>query len=116
MRLSKTMFPLILISLLAAGSCSTFAADAAKQLTPQQQRMKDCNAEAKTKALAGAERKTFMSSCLKGEAAASAGAKTPQEKMKVCNTEASGKNLKGDERKTFMSHCLKSDGAAAAAH
>ncbi|MGR2120925.1 PsiF family protein, partial [Salmonella enterica] len=33
---------------------------------PQQQKMKDCNASAKTKALAGDARKTFMSTCLKG--------------------------------------------------
>jgi hypothetical protein len=32
----------------------------------QQDKMKNCNAEAKTKSLKGAERKTFMSSCLKG--------------------------------------------------
>ncbi|WP_300621104.1 PsiF family protein, partial [Dokdonella sp.] len=75
------------------------------------------NAEAKTKALAGDARKTFMSTCLKGETAAAPAAKTTQqEKMKVCNTEASGKKLKGDERKTFMSTCLKGDGAAAPAH
>lgn len=32
----------------------------------QQDRMKSCNADAKAKALAGDERKKFMSSCLKG--------------------------------------------------
>lgn len=32
----------------------------------QQDKMKSCNAEAKTKALAGDERKKFMSACLKG--------------------------------------------------
>ena len=37
-----------------------------KKVTPQQQKMKDCNAQAKTKSLAGAERKKFMSGCLKG--------------------------------------------------
>jgi hypothetical protein len=30
----------------------------------QQEKMKTCNAEAKTKGLAGDERKAFMSSCL----------------------------------------------------
>ena len=34
--------------------------------TTQQEKMKSCNAEAKTKALKGDERKAFMSSCLKG--------------------------------------------------
>ncbi|WP_345782621.1 PsiF family protein [Dokdonella sp.] len=113
----KTMFSMALVSALAFGSCTAFAADSGKALTPQQQRMKDCNAEAKTKALAGDARKTFMSTCLKGETAAAPAAKTTQqEKMKVCNTEASGKKLKGDDRKTFMSTCLKGDGAAAPAH
>lgn len=114
----KTMFSLGLASALAFGSCATFAADAAKPLTPQQQRMKDCNAEAKTKALAGAERKTFMSSCLKGETVATAPAAktTQQEKMKTCSVEAKDKKLKGTDRKAFMSTCLKGDGAAAAAH
>ena len=31
----------------------------------QQEKMKSCNADAKTKALKGPERKTFMSECLK---------------------------------------------------
>lgn len=105
---------------LSVASVSAFAQDAAKPaktLTPQQQRMKDCNAEAKTKALAGAERKTFMSSCLKGETAAApapTAKQTQQEKMATCNTEAKGKKLKGADRKTFMSTCLKGDAAAAA--
>ena len=34
--------------------------------TAQQEKMKSCNADAKTKSLKGAERKQFMSSCLKG--------------------------------------------------
>jgi len=47
----------------AAGS--TVAADApAKAVTPQQQRMKDCNTQATGKH--GDERRAFMSTCLKG--------------------------------------------------
>lgn len=34
--------------------------------TTQREKMKSCNADAKAKALKGAERKKFMSSCLKG--------------------------------------------------
>ena len=93
---------------LAAGW--TFAAEpAATTLTPQQQRMKDCNAQAGDKK--GDDRKAFMSSCLKGETAKPM---TQQEKMKVCNTQAGDK--KGDDRKAFMSTCLKGDGSGAAAH
>jgi hypothetical protein len=35
--------------------------------TSQQQKMKDCNAEAKTKALKGDERKAFMKGCLSSD-------------------------------------------------
>jgi hypothetical protein len=37
-----------------------------KPLSPQAQRMKDCSAQAKERALAGDTRKQFMSECLKG--------------------------------------------------
>jgi hypothetical protein len=54
---------------LVAGS--TFGADApAKAVTPQQQRMKDCNTQAPGKH--GDERKAFMSACLKGGSATAA--------------------------------------------
>lgn len=41
-----------------------------KPVTAQQQRMKDCNKDAKAKGLKGADRKSFMSTCLKGDKAA----------------------------------------------
>jgi hypothetical protein len=44
------------------------SAAAGKTLTPQQQKMKSCNADAKTKDLKGDARKTFMSNCLKKSA------------------------------------------------
>jgi hypothetical protein len=68
----------------------------------QQEKMKDCNAQAKTKNLTGDDRKKFMSQCL----SAAGVSETQQEKMKSCNKEASAKGLKGDDRKTFMSTCL----------
>ena len=99
-------FALILSAALAAPA---FAADAAKAPTAQQQRMKDCNAQAKTQGVKGDERKKFMSACLKGESAAAPEKKlTPQqEKMKSCNATATAQGLKADARKKFMSDCLK---------
>jgi hypothetical protein len=94
----------------AAGSALAAEPAASTTLTPQQQRMKDCNAQAGDKK--GDERKAFMSTCLKGEAAAPAKPMSQQEKMKYCNTQAGDK--KGDDRKTFMSNCLKADAGAAA--
>lgn len=89
---------------------------AEKELTPQQQRMKDCNAEAKKKELAGDARKEFMSKCLGGEtSAAASGATAQQDKMKSCNEQAGKKNLAGDDRKKFMSECLSAKGPDAAA-
>lgn len=88
---------------------SSMAAPAAKTLTPQQQRMGDCNKQATGKK--SDERKTFMSSCLKGETAAAPAASTAkmtqQQKMTSCNADAKTKALKGTDRKTFMSSCLK---------
>jgi hypothetical protein len=85
-----------------------------KPLSPQQQRMVDCNKQATGKT--GDERKTFMSACLKGESTAAAPStkETQQEKMKSCNADATKQKLKGAARKTFMSTCLKGDEAAAA--
>jgi hypothetical protein len=80
---------------------------AAKPANSQQEKMKTCNADAKTKGLAGAERKSFMKTCLSDQPAAPAKANSQQEKMKSCNKEATGKGLKGADRKSFMSTCLK---------
>ena len=84
---------------------------AEKKMSAQQNKMGDCNKEAKEKKLAGDERKKFMSACLKGgEAPSAAAAAKPtdqKQKMGFCNKEAGAKKLKGDERKKFMSECLK---------
>jgi psiF repeat len=73
-------------------------------LTPQQEKMKACNAQAGDKKLEGNARKAFMSDCLKAGTPA-----TQQGKMKARNKDASAKALKGEERKAFMSTCLASE-------
>jgi len=79
----------------------------AEAATPQQQKMKDCNAEASAKTLKGEERQAFMKSCLSAKGPEPMKKATPQqEKMKACNKEAGDRQLKGDERKKFMSSCL----------
>ncbi|MFM2051096.1 MAG: hypothetical protein RL682_1587 [Pseudomonadota bacterium] len=98
-----------LISLVALGlTLAMGAAHAAdEKATPQQNKMKTCNAEAKTKDVKGDERKAFMKSCLSAKpAAAEGGATTQQNKMKTCNADAKTKDMKGDERKKFMKECL----------
>ena len=109
----KAKLSLALGFALAIGWGIASSQDTATPANPQQQRMVDCNKQATGKT--GEDRKTFMSSCLKGEttAAAPAAKQTQQEKMKSCNTEASKEKLTGDARKTFMSTCLKGDAAPA---
>ncbi len=55
-------------ALAAALSLLVVSAHAADNAKPtQQNKMKACNAEAKSKALKGDERKSFMSECLKAK-------------------------------------------------
>ena len=120
---SKTMSMLALALALTFSSVVPHAEELSKSgkpLTAQQSRMKACNAEAKTQALKGDERKAFMSTCLKnGAAPAATQASTApapvvasattarQEKRKACSAEAKQHGIKGDERKTFMKECMK---------
>ncbi len=123
MKLASTALIALIVSA-AIGSASAFATDPApaKPLTPQQQKMKDCNAQATGKT--GDDRKAFMSQCLKGGTPAAAPAApaapiTQQQKMKNCNINASSQHLTGEARTGYMSTCLKGDGAvtpAPAAH
>lgn len=93
---------LLMLAALAALSATPVLAE-----TAQQNRMKECNAQASGKS--SDERKAFMSSCLKGDSpavAVSGKELTPQQqRMRDCNAEAKGKT--GDARKKFMSSCLK---------
>lgn len=74
----------------------------------QQEKMKDCNAQAKTQSLSGDARKSFMKTCLATQPAATdSKLNSQQQKMKQCNADAKAKGLSGAERKTFMSSCLK---------
>ncbi len=48
-------------------SCLKGEVTTSKELSASQLRMKDCNAQASTKALKGDDRKSFMSTCLKAK-------------------------------------------------
>src|SRR5579885_585653 len=84
--------------LLAAALASLGIAMQAPAANQQQERMKACNAEAKSQTLSSAERKDFMKRCLSGQGAASAqGLNSQQQKMKTCSAEAKSKGLKGSD-------------------
>lgn len=104
------MNKIVLLLSLSLFALPVLAADAAKEMTPQQEKMKACNAKAK--GLKGDEYKKTRDECLKAQPAATAAAApegkklTPQqEKMKACNAKAKG--LKGDEFKKTRNECLK---------
>ncbi|MDQ6924355.1 MAG: PsiF family protein [Pseudomonadota bacterium] len=71
------------------------AADA--KMTPQQEKMKTCNSQAKD--MKGDERKGFMKTCL------SAKPEKPKSKMAMCNEKTKGMT-KAEADKT-RSECLK---------
>ena len=102
--------PILIATVLMFSAGSSFA------LTPQQEKMKTCNADAKAKALAGEERKTFMKGCLSagGDAAPAATLTPQQEKMKTCNADAKAQGKTGPDRKKFMSECLSGGTGAGA--
>lgn len=89
----KKLLVLAAVSILVA---SGHAADAKKELTPQQMLMGTCNKEAA--GLKGDERKKKVSECLAD------GKKRQQEKMKACAAENKGK--KGEEYKKAQKECL----------
>ena len=104
------MISKVLIAACLALPVAALAAEE-KKLTPQQEKMGACNKQAAEQKLAGDERKTFMSHCLKADTTAAAGEKhlsPQQQKMSECSKQAGDKRLAGDERKAFMSSCLKS--------
>ena len=71
------------------------AAHAQQGGAAQQQRMKDCNAQASQKRLNGDERQRFVSSCVATAA------------QSACSRRAGERKLKGDARRKFMTECLR---------
>lgn len=102
----KKLFSLMVLgcALTLGAAQAANAATPAKVPTAQQNKMGSCNADAKTQALKGDERKKFMRGCLSADGGA---VTTQQGKMKTCNANAKTQALKGDARKQFMSSCLK---------
>ncbi|MBV8307837.1 MAG: phosphate starvation-inducible protein PsiF [Gammaproteobacteria bacterium] len=86
------------------------AAATSPDLNSQQQKMKECNADAKAKGVKGDERKSFMSSCLSAKGMSQEQINKQQEKMKTCNADAKSKGLKGADYKAFIKTCLSGSG------
>ena len=85
-------------------SLALFSPGLVRAENAQQQKMKDCNAQASAKQLTGSDRQTFMGQCLKAGGGPQVTAQ--QQKMKDCNAQATQQQKTGKDRKTFMSNCL----------
>ena len=75
------------------------------QATPQQDKMKACNAEAKDKDKKGDDRKAFMKECLAAKPAADAASP-------ACEKSAADKKLHGAAAKSHIKKCM-ADAASA---
>jgi hypothetical protein len=94
----KTLIALTLAGLFACGTA--LAADAKgadTKMTPQQEKMKTCNADAAGKT--GDERKAFMKTCLSAKPA------KKESKLAMCNKKTAG--MKKEERAKAQSECMK---------
>jgi hypothetical protein len=94
----------------AALAQTTAATAQSPHLNSQQEKMKECAADAKAKGVTGADRKSFMSSCLSSKGMSQEDINKQQQKMKTCNADAKTKGLTGEDRKAFMKSCLSSSG------
>jgi hypothetical protein len=87
----------------AADDKKTAAAEP-KAANSQQNKMKECQAQAGEKKLEGKDRQDFVNKCLKATPAKAEPAKA-ESKMAMCNKKTAG--LKGDERSKAQSQSMK---------
>jgi Ni/Co efflux regulator RcnB len=91
----------LILAVAAAALCASpvFAQDKSgekKELTEQQKRMQQCNADAKKQQFKDNDaRQAFMSTCLKGGG----------DKMAACNAQADERKLHGAARDSFVKKC-----------
>jgi hypothetical protein len=110
MRTSTWLVAIGAVLAVVAGQAATAqsASESSPHLNSQQEKMKECAQDAKAKGVTGADRKTFMSSCLSSKGVSQEDINKQQEKMKTCNADAKTKGLTGADRKAFMKTCLSS--------
>lgn len=83
----------------------------AQTLTPQQQRMNDCNVIASSKGYQENARKAYLTACMNGRSPSAAAMNKPltvkQQKTSACEAQANSQRLGGIARRTFMKSCLR---------
>ena len=103
----KNLLALVLASSLAIAAAPTLAAEKAaeksadKATNSQQNKMKECQAQAGDKKLEGKDRQAYVNNCLKAKPEP----EKKESKMAMCNKKTAG--LKGEERNKAQSECMK---------
>lgn len=92
----KTLIATVVLAVLATGQAMA---------ATQQEKMRQCNADARTKALKGEDRRAFMSQCLAVTEQEKAERLAQKDKARSCAAEARSRSLKGEERRSFLSQC-----------
>lgn len=87
---------------LAAATVLSLGVASVAMATPQQERMKACNVEAKGKT--GDARKAFMKECLSADKPAAKGASSTECEKKAVSKD--GKPLAGAAKSSFMKKCV----------
>ena len=83
------------------------------KLTAQQQRMKDCNAQANRQRLMSEARQHFMANCMRSHGDGPPRFTAQQSRMSACNRLAGERELPAGARQDFVQDCLKGETAAA---
>jgi hypothetical protein len=94
----KKLLALAILGAFAIAGGPAIAADA-PAANSQQNKMKECQAQAGEKKLEGKDRQDYVNTCLKAKPAKA------ESKMAMCNKKTAG--LKGDERSKAQSECMK---------
>jgi hypothetical protein len=79
-RTQRKEWPMPLVLSIVSMMLLTWSFALAGDLTPKQQKMQDCNSEARAKGLRGDEQQKFMSACLAAKAPENKGAAQPVKK------------------------------------
>lgn len=97
------MQKLLGLGLLALFACaSAYAADDAKTMNSQQNKMKTCQAQAGEKKLEGQARQDYVNNCLKAKPA-----KTTDSKNKMAECNAKTKGMSKADADKARSECMK---------
>jgi hypothetical protein len=88
----------------------SLAAPAWAQLSPQMQKLNECNIKASALGYTGETRKSYVNACVNGQqhlTPVSKALSATQQKTSACEDQANTQKLGGEARQTFLKSCLR---------